>query len=470
VVVKTMSQDDRKRYLILKDPNIYKGLILLAIPLMINNLIKTFHDVIDMYFVSNIPGKSAEAVSAINMTFPVVFTFISFGIGLSVAGTSLISQFIGSRQIEDARKYASNLVVIAFIIGLFFMLVSFFASPLIMRLMGTDGFVLENSVRYLRIRAFELPVVFMFFAFTAIRQSTGDTVTPVIYGVVTMVVNIILSPILISVFDLGVAGAAYATLFANVVIMPFGLMQLLRSKTGITIKREYMILDLEISRHIIKTAIPASLGQSITAIGFGVMNGVIYSFGVDTVAAFGVGNRLSSVILHPVMAIGGVLAAFIGQNIGNLNPDRARETFRKAMLLSIFLMGFGSAIVLNFRELFASFFIKDNPVALALTVEYMFYLLIGLPLMGVFQTFIGTYNGTGNTKYTFILTITRLWILRIPILMVFKYFTDLGSSGVWYAMLSSNFLIAFLGFYLYRKIDFKPKVHIRKNSKKPIMV
>jgi putative MATE family efflux protein len=289
-----------------------------------------------------------------------------------------------------------------------------------------------------------------------------------------MVVNIILSPILISVLDLGVAGAAYATLFANVVIMPFGLMQLLKSKSGITIQREYMILDRDISWHIIKTAIPASLGQSITAIGFGVMNGVIYSFGVETVAAFGVGNRLSSVILHPVMAIGGVLAAFIGQNIGNLNPDRAKETFRKAMLLSIFLMALGSAFILNFREYFASFFIKDNPVALALTVEYMFYLLIGLPLMGVFQTFIGTFNGTGNTQYTFILTITRLWVLRIPLVMSFKYLTDLGSSGVWYAMLISNFSIAFLGFDLYRKIDFKPKVHIRRQNaktiKKPISV
>ena len=108
-----MSKDEKKRNLILHDKNIYKGLLILAIPLMLNNFIKTIHDVIDMYFVSNIPGFSTEAISSISLTFPVVFTFISLGIGLSAAGTALISQQVGSGQFDQAKKFATNLVVIA---------------------------------------------------------------------------------------------------------------------------------------------------------------------------------------------------------------------------------------------------------------------------------------------------------------------------------------------------------------------
>ncbi|MDR4969440.1 MAG: MATE family efflux transporter, partial [Acholeplasmataceae bacterium] len=360
-------------------------------------------------------------------------------------GTALISQHVGSGQMEQAKKYATNLVILSLIAGIILNVFSYIGAPLIMRLMGTEGFVFENSVKYLQIRSFELPVVFLFFAFTSIRQSSGDTVTPVIYGVITMIVNIILSPILISTLGFGVAGAAYATLFANVVIMPLGLLQLFRSKSGVTIAWKYLKLDAFVSSKIINTAVPAALGQAFTAIGFAVMNGIIVSYGVQTVAAFSVGNRLSSLILHPIMAIGGVLAAYLGQNIGNQNIERAKESFKKAMILSVGLMVVGSALILNFREFFASFFIKDDPVALALTAEYMFFLLIGLPLMAVFQTFMGTFNGTGNTKFTFILTITRLWILRVPLVFFFKYFTDLGSSGIWYAMLASNLIIAFVG-------------------------
>lgn len=460
-----MSSDERKRNLILKDPNIYKGLLILAIPLMLNNFIKTIHDVIDMYFVSGITNFGTDAIASINLTFPVVFAFIALGIGLSAAGTALISQQVGSGQIEEARKYATHLVVIAFLAGIILNAFSYFAAPWIMQLMGTDGFVFENSVKYLQIRSFELPVVFLFFAFTAIRQSSGDTVTPVIYGVITIIVNIVLTPLLVSYFDFGVPGAAYATLIANVIIMPLGLLQLFKARTGITISRRYMTFDGEITRKIIKTAIPASFGQAFTAIGFGIMNGIIVSYGLQTIAAFSVGNRLSSLILHPVMAIGGVLAAYMGQNIGNQNIPRARETFKKAMILSVGIMIVGSAVVMNFREYFASFFIKEDPVALALTSEYMFYLLIGLPLMAVFQTFIGTFNGTGNTKYTFLISTTRLWLLRIPIVFLFKYFTDLGSSGIWYAMLASNILIAFLGIILYQRIDFKPKITIGKEKR-----
>ncbi|PKK87093.1 MAG: MATE family efflux transporter, partial [Tenericutes bacterium HGW-Tenericutes-8] len=415
-----MSKDEKKRNLILHDKNIYKGLLILAIPLMLNNFIKTIHDVIDMYFVSNIPGFSADAISSISLTFPVVFTFISLGIGLSAAGTALISQQMGSGQFDQARKYASNLVVISLGIGIVLMFISFFGAPIIMNFMISDSeiYIYENSVKYLQIRAFELPIVFLFFAFTAIRQSSGDTLTPVFYGVATVIVNIVLTPLLVSYYNLGVPGAAYATLIANVIIMPVGLMQLFKAKHGITIDVKYLKLDSLISSKLIKTAIPASMGQAFTAIGFGIMNGILFTYGKETVAAFSVGNRLSSIILHPVMAIGGVLAAYIGQNIGNQNIPRAKETFRKAMILSVSIMFVGSAAVMGFREFFAGFFIKDDPVTLQLTVEYMFYLLIGLPLMAIFQTFIGTFNGTGNTKYTFIITTTRLWVLRIPIVLI----------------------------------------------------
>ena len=456
-----MAREDSRRYLILKDPNIYKGLIVLALPLMFNNFIKTIHDLVDMYFVSRIADHSADAVSSISITFPVMFTFMSLGMGLAIAGTGLISQLVGSNQIEDARRYSTNLFIISIVIGVVLNAISFFGAPYIMDLMGAEGYLLENSVSYLQIRSFELTFLFMFFAFTSIRQSDGDTLTPVILGVITMALNIILSPILISVLNLGVQGAAYATLIANVAIMPFVLYQLFFSKNGLTISLKKFKVTKYISKSILRTALPASSGQALTAIGFILMTSIIISYGPETVAAFSVGNRLSSLVLHPVMAIGGVLVAYIGQNIGNLNVSRAKESFHKAMILSVGTMVVLSLIALFIRRPLATVFLENDPEALELTIRYMFFLIIGLPLMAIFQTFIGTFIGTGNTKYSFILSVTRLWILRIPLIMIFKYFTDMGSSGIWTAMLFSNFIIAFVGLVLYRKLNFKPKYNNR---------
>lgn len=460
-----MTKDDQKQYLILKDKNIVKGLVILAIPLMLNNFLKTFHDIIDMFFVGRIAGEGTNAVAAIQLTFPVVFTFLALGMGMSMAGTALISQFLGSNHKEDASKYASQLLVLALALGSILMIVSFFGAPLIIKTMGLDAvgahqFVYENSVAYLRIRAFELPILFMFFSFLATRQASGDTLTPVLVSGTAIVLNTVLSPLFITVFGLGVPGAAYATLLSNALIMPYGFYRLFFAKSGVTVRLANMRLESGVVRDILRTAIPASLGQSITAIGFYIMNGIIYSYGPETVAAFGVGNRLMSIILHPVMAIGGVLAAYIGQNIGAHNPERAKRTFLQAMGLSTAVMAVGSLMLMFVRIPLAGLFLVDDPHALRLAGDYMFYILLGLPLMAVFQTFIGTYNGTGRTQYTFILSVTRLWALRIPIVLYMREFTNLGSSGVWYAMLASNLIIAVLGYILYLRLDFTPKLSL----------
>ncbi len=454
-----MSKDDKKRYLILKDPNIKKGLLILALPLMLNNFIRTFHDLIDSFFVGLIPEVGNSAIAAISMTFPVTFFYISFGMGLSIAGTALISQYYGNAQIETAKKYATQLVVLAIILGVLFTFIAWFFAPVAMNWVGGEGYALENSIIYLKIRAFELPLLFLFYAFTSVRQSSGDTVTPVALGVIAMVLNIILSPILISVFDMGVAGAAYATLIANFVIMPYGIVLLFKSKSGIKISKKYISIDFKVMKDIVTTAIPAAMGQALTAVGFIVLTRFINLYGEETYQAFSIGNRISSIFLHPVMAIGGVMAAYIGQNIGNQNPERAKRTLREGLILSIGIMTVFSIIGILIRKYMVGLFL-DPGESLDLAVTYSFYLFAGLPLMAIYQAHIGVYNGTGNTKYTFVLGVTRLWLIRLPAIMLLREFTDLGSSGIWYAMLASNFLIAIIGTYLLRKVDYKPKIEI----------
>ena len=459
-----MTKEEKKRHLILEDKNIYKGLIILALPIMLNNFIKTIQSVIDMYFVSDIPDYATQAISAISLTFPVNFTFISLGIGLSAAGTALMSQLIGANKKEDAKQYAGNLLLIALIVGILLNIFSYFMSPTIMKLMGTKGYVLEHSSKYLRIRSFELPFVFMFYAFVAIRQSSGDTVTAVLYGIVTVIINIVLSPILITNYGLGVSGAAYATMAANVVIVPAMIYLLFFAKTGITVSFKYLKAKSEVMHDIIHRALPASIGQSITAIGFIIMNAMIVTYSDQTVAAFSVGNRINSLILMPVMATGGILATYIGQNIGANQPKRARQAFKSALIFTISIMLVGAPIIMFFRAPLINIFLEDDPVAAKQAYTYMFYILTGLPMMAVFQTFLGTFNGSGNTRYTFIISVTRLWLLRIPLILIFSNFTNLDQLGIWIAMLMSNVLVSIPGYIMYKKIDFEPVVNTRKQK------
>ncbi len=453
-----MNKDEKKRHLILTDPNIYKGIIILALPLMLNNLIKTLQSVIDMYFVGDIPYYSTQAISAISLTFPVNSTFTALGMGLSAAGTAFMSQLIGAGRRSDVKKYAGNLLLIAFILGLILNFTSYQLSPSIMYLMGTRDYVLEQSAIYLQIRSFELPFVFMFFAFVSIRQSSGDTVTAVIYGVITIIINIVLSPVLISTFNMGVSGAAYATLIANVVIVPPMLYKLFFSKDGIKIDLNDLKPDIEVISETASKAIPASIGQAITSIGFIIMNAMIVSYGDQTVAAFSVGNRINSLVLMPVMAMGGILSAYIGQNIGHGQSERAKDAVKKTFIMGIGIMIIGAPLLMVLRRPLINLFLDGDPEAADQAYTYMIFVISTLPLMAIFQTFIGAFNGTGNTLYTFIITVTRLWVLRIPLILILGTYTDLGQISIWTSMLLSNLLITIPGIIMYRKIDFKPLI------------
>ncbi len=478
-----MSNDDKRRYLILKDPNIIKGLLILSLPVMLNNFARTIHDLVDMFFLGKITDMGSESIAAVQITFPITFMYISLGIGLSIAGTALISQYYGSGQMNQTKKYATHLVIIAAMIGIILNVISYFTATPVANLLGSlndsenTGYVLTEAANYLRIRSFELPFLFIFFAFTSIRQASGDTHSPVILGITTIILNIILTPILVlgdthiviewlnidfiaHFYSLGVKGAALATTIATISVMPIGIYLLFRSKTGVNIDLKYSKLESKSSKSIITTALPAAVGQSITAIGFAVLNTFIFSYGIETTTAFGIGNRISSIFLHPVMAIGTVMAAYIGQNIGNLNQDRAKATFKQGVILSVVLMALGSVIGIFIREPMAGLFIDRSDPAFDLSVTYMFYLFIGLPLMAVFQSFIGVFNGTGKTIFTFLIGVTRLWVIRIPLLVGFTYLTTLGSSGIWYAMLISNFVMIFVGSFFMKFISFEPKIDI----------
>ncbi len=458
---------DNKTDLILNKKPIWKGLLYLSFPVFLVNILKTLHDIVDGIFLGRVSGTyttiSGEIASiatgmqsAVSLTWPIFFVFISFGMGLSVAGNALVGQYVGKGDYVNAKKFANNTLFIALFLGVIFNLVSFIFAPQILSTVSGNDRVYQYAITYLRIRSFELPVLFMSFAFQAIRRATGDTVTPVIISAAGLFLNMILTPILVLEFDMGIAGAAIATVVAQVILVPAMIYYLVKPKTGISVKFKINQLNKVVIKDIFNIGIPASLGQSIQAIGFVVLNFTIFSLGQEVSAAFYIGNRINSLVMFPVSAVSTIVAIYIAQNVGAGNVKRAKETVRQGLILGVVMMIIGVAIILPFREPIVKLFSKD-PEAIKNAVTYTLYIGLGLPLMALFQTFLNTFQGSGETKYSFVLAIVRLWIFRLPFVMLALYVFDLGAVGIWYSMLLSNVLAAFLGAYLYSKVKFVPK-------------
>mgnify|MGYP000934325720 CR=1 FL=1 len=453
---------ERKTHIILFENPIWKGLIALSIPVFFVNILRTLHDVVDGIFLGRVPdidgfSVSTSMQSAIALTWPVYFIFISFGMGLSVAGSALIGQYLGRGDLDNAKKYAFNTVVISLALGALFNLIVYLGAPVILRWMGATDPDYSYAVTYLRIRSFELPILFLSFGFQAIRQASGDTLTPVLINAFAIIVNIILTPILILGYNLGIVGAAVSTLVAHWLMLPFVMMMLIKAKTGVRIRFRTKYIQPVVIRDIFRIAIPASSGQAIQALGFVILNALIYSFGSATSAAFYIGNRINSLIMFPVLSISAIVSIYVAQNIGAGNIPRAKQAFKTGMFLGVLFMTIGALLIIPFRFFLVGLFNSD-PTTMALASEYTFYLHIGLPLMAVFQTYLSTFQGSGETKYGFAMAVIRLWIIRVPLVLLSMKFTDLGPAGVWYAILISNVLIIFVGMYLYARMKFLPKI------------
>lgn len=436
--------------------NITDVIFKLSIPLMISNLIKTLYGITDGIYVAQI---SSEDYAATSFTWPVLYLFIAVGLGVSVAATSLMSQRLGARKLKDCSIYAVHTLILTTVLGAIFSILGVITAPFIVRWMGASGSFEYKSYIFLAINSVGLLFDMIFFGYQSILNSQGRTKSMTIISTISSVTNVVIDPFFI--FDnvlgipglnMGLAGAAWATVISKVLLVVFAI-RVVKKESEIEVNFKNFKLDMGIIKHIFSIAIPASLGSSGEAIGFTVLNGFIQSYGTTTLAAFSMGNRLSDIFNQGAIGIGMALTSITGQNIGAGKKERSKDIFKRANIIITFFSLASAIIILLFKDQLLSIFIKDrSDIELwRQASEYMYFSAIITFFMGYFSAINGFFQGVGKTKLTMYLSLARLWVLRLPLIMILKSLTDLGSTGIWISMLVSNGLTVLIGFIIYKR-------------------
>ena len=436
--------------------NITDVIFKLSIPLMISNLIKTLYGITDGIYVAQI---SSEDYAATSFTWPVQYLFIAVGLGVSVAATSLMSQRLGARKLKDCSIYAVHTLILTTVLGVFFSILGVITAPFIVRWMGATGSFEYKSYIFLAINSVGLLFDMIFFGYQSILNSQGRTKSMTIISTISSITNVVLDPFFI--FDnvlgipglnMGLAGAAWATVLSKVLLVVFAI-RVVKKESEIEVSFKNFKLDMGIIKHIFSIAIPASLGSSGEAIGFTVLNGFIQSYGTTTLAAFSMGNRLSDIFNQGAIGIGMALTSITGQNMGAGKKERSKDIFKRANIIITFFSLASAIIILLFKDQLLSIFIKDRgDIELwRQASEYMYFSAIITFFMGYFSAINGFFQGVGKTKLTMYLSLARLWVLRLPLIMMLKSLTNLGSTGIWISILVSNALAVIVGFIIYKR-------------------
>lgn len=446
-----------KENLMLNGP-IIKTILTISTPLMLNNLIRTLYNLTDGLYVAQLSSNDFAATAFV---WPLNFLFISLGMGIGVGATTLIAQRLGARQYAHANRFAQNALSISIIIGLFFSFSGYLLSHLFVYWMGGSGEFADKSVAYLKINFIGLFFDFAYFTYQALLNAEGKTKIITYISAISSIINVILDPFLIfnkiPLINLpglgwGITGAAWATVIAKLALLILAI-NAVKKQSQISVNLLNINFHWSTVKQLTKIALPSALGYGGAALGFTVLNGLIQSYGTDTLAAFSMGNRVSDLLTQPQMGVGMALTSLTAQNVGAKQFNRAKEIFKKTNQIIILFSLASSIFIFIFREQMLSIFITDisNQNLWKQALEYLDYTAYIIFFMGLFSSYSGFFQGIGKANYSMLMSIGRLWFLRLPFIWLFNSYTHLKSTGIWIAMLLSNALTVILAWIAYQK-------------------
>ncbi|MGN1147795.1 MAG: MATE family efflux transporter [Lachnospiraceae bacterium] len=427
--------------------NMYKAILSLAVPVVINSFLQTMYNLTDTYWLGQI-GK--EQLAAINLVTPVQNIVINFGSGITVAGSVLVAQYIGARQDEEAKSMANQIFACAMLFALVCAGACFVFTPGIVGWLGAEGATYVYGITYLRIVILDMPFLFMVNIFQAVNQAQGDTVRPMFLNLLGISLNMVLDPLLMVVLDLNVAGAALATLLAKAVPAVIAFILLSNPKKTVHLDVRHMRFEKEKLKSIISIGLPTAIGGSTMQFGFLLMSRNVYVYGVEAMAAYGIGNKVNGLITLPSNGIGSAVATIVGQNMGARQQERAREGYKISMYISVIFLFVGGMILSRkgISTAIVSIFSEDEAV-IAMAADFLSIMAFWCWCNGIYNSTAGLFQGTGHTEVTMAVDATRLWVFRFLTLFFCQKVLRMGVESVWYSVVVSNGISAFILLGLY---------------------
>ena len=440
--------DKRKGNTDLTEGKVWKVIVRFAVPLLVGNLLPQFYNITDSIIVGQFLGK--EALAAVSASFFIYYFIISLVIGVGSGTTVVISQLFGAKQYQKVQLAFSSFFIFMLVGGIILSIAGIIFAEPVFRLTNTPEEVIPQAVAYFRIYIGGTFLFVTFNSIISILRGVGESVRPMLFILITTVLNIAFDLLFILVFKWGIEGAARATVVSQGIGMCIALAYVNNTHPLLSIKKQDMLFDWKLFKESLKIGLPTSVQQCAIALGLIALLGIVNSFGTNTLTAYGAAGKIDTIITQAILTLSGALAAFCGQNIGAGRLDRVKKGVQFTMYTNIALGLLTFAAVYLFGNEMMRIFTKDIDVV-AIGKEYL--LIIGgfFIVHGALNVYNGALRGAGDTLFPMITSLVCLWLIRIP--LAYYLSSWLGRNGIWWAI-GISITIGLIVTFVYYKMGF----------------
>lgn len=423
--------------------SILRQLVTFSGPIMVANLLQTSFQLVDSLWIGNLLG--ARSLGAVAVSGVLMFTVLSFVIGMNSAALTILSQQRGRNDEAGLRDYLNAFVVILFLLSVALGITGFFLSGTLLGVLGTPADIMEDARQYLQITFLGMLFLFGYNFIATVLRAVGDSRTPMRFVALAVALNVVLDPLLIHTAGLGIRGAAFATVISQGTAFVYGITYILRNQLApVQVPR---VPTRTQTRTILHLGIPAGLQMAVISAGSAAIMSVVTSFGADVVGGFGAAQRLDQLIMLPAQALGISVASMAGQNIGNRNWERVDQIARVAVVYNLAIMFSIALVVVVVAEPAIRLFIRD-PEAVAFGTSYLRIIALCYPFLGINFVLNGVVRASGAMYQVLVLNVISFWVLRYPLTLLFADL--LGQGGVAVGMGTSFVISSVVAFGYFR--------------------
>ena len=413
----------------LGDAPLGRLLVKLSLPGIAATISTSLYNIVDTIWVARL---GFEAIAALTIVFPYQILYWAIGGGTGTGIAALVSRRFGEKNPEATNHAAGQIFFLSAFWGLLFILLAVFFADNILPVLGATPDIMEFSRQYFVITAYGAPLAIFAIIVASLMRGSGDTVKPMVIMISSTLINVVLDPLMILGIgpfpEMGVAGAAWATVIAQGFGAGFGLFLLLAGKTAYRVKLAYLWPDWPILKDIYRVGLPSVVTQLVESLAFIIFNKIVSSFGSLIIAVVGIVIRISDFAFMPVMGVSNGLLPIIGYNFGAKNYKRVWQAVKLASVSIALLLAVITLLMVIFAPQIVDIF-SDNPELTAQTIPAFRIMLSSMMLVGPTIMFVTAFQGLSQGMKSLFLSLLRQFIIFIPIMLLFRYFW--GLMGVW---------------------------------------